>query len=144
MGLSEVFGVLGRLGKDPASGVHLRTGCSEDALRELQAGAKQHLGAEVPESYVLLLRMTNGVQINGADFKTAEHLVLENLDVPRPEVIVLGNDGNVAEYVFDKRDGRFHTINMGFPDEKFATFDTFEDMLSAVLEERRFVHGRPE
>jgi len=88
--------------------------------------------------------MTNGVQINGADFKTAEGLVLENLDVPRPEVIVLGNDGNVAEYVFDKRDGRFHTINMGFPDEKFATFDTFEDMLSAVLEERRFVHGRPE
>jgi len=83
MGLSEVFGVLGRLGKDPANGVHLRTGCSEDALRELQAGAKQHLGAEVPESYVLLLRMTNGVQINGADFKTAEHLVLENLDVPR-------------------------------------------------------------
>ena len=60
------------------------------------------------------------------------------------QVIVLGNDGNVAEYVFDKRDGRFHTINMGFPDEKFATFDTFEDMLSAVLEERRFVHGRPE
>ena len=52
---SEVFGVLARLAKDPASGVHLRPGSSEDVLRDLQAGARQHLGAEVPESFVRLL-----------------------------------------------------------------------------------------
>jgi len=59
--------VLVRLGKDPASGIYLNPGCSEEALRELQAGVRQHLGEEVPESYVRLLTLTNGVQINGAE-----------------------------------------------------------------------------
>ena len=131
--------VLARLGMKPGSGVHLNRGCSEDALRELQAGARKHLGEEVPESYVCLLRLTNGMFINGADFKRAEHLVLENLDMTLPEVIVLGNSGNVAQYVFDKRDRRFHIINLGFPDEKFASFETFEDMLSTVLVEQQVV-----
>jgi len=65
------------------------------------------------------------------------NLVSENLDVPRPEIVVLGNDGNMAEYVFDKRDRRFHTINMGLPDERFASFDTFEAMLLAVMAEQQ-------
>ncbi len=55
-----------------------------------------------------LLRLTNGAQINGAFFKEAENLVLENLDVPRAHVIVLGNAGNVDEYLFDTRDRHFH------------------------------------
>jgi hypothetical protein len=134
---SDVFDILSRIGTNPRSGVHLEPGCTEDALRKLQSDARQHLGLEVPASYLRMLRLTDGVQINGASFKKAEHLVLENLDVPRPEIIVLGSSGNVAEYVFDKRDGRFHTINMGFPDERFASFQTFEEMLSMVMREQQ-------
>jgi hypothetical protein len=134
---SDVFEIVGHLGKDPRSGVYVKRGCGEDALRKLQAAARQHLGEEVPESYIRLLRLTNGLQINGAYFKEAENLVLENLDVTHPEIIVLGNSGNVVEYVFDKRDRRFHTINMGFPDERFASFQTFEEMLSTVLTEQQ-------
>jgi hypothetical protein len=90
-----------------------------------------------PESYVRLLRLSNGMQINGAYFKEAENLVLENLDVPHPEIIVLGHEGNMAEYVFDRRDRRFHTINMGFPDESLASFESFEEMLLTVFREQQ-------
>ena len=43
----------------------------------------------------------------------------------------------LVEYVFDKRDRRFHTITMGFPDERQASFQTFEEMLSTVLREQQ-------
>jgi hypothetical protein len=43
---------------------------------------------------------------------------------------------NNAELVFDRRDRKFHTINMGFPDERFATFGTFEELLLTILREQ--------
>jgi hypothetical protein len=128
---------LARLGADPMSGVHLRPGCGSTAIRQLQAAAKRDLGEEVPAAFVRLLRLTNGVQINGTYFKEAENLVSENLDVDLAGVIILGNDGSTAQYVFDKRDRQFHTINMGFPDERFASYPTFEDLLLAVLREQQ-------
>jgi hypothetical protein len=85
---------------------------------------------------VRLLRLTNGAQINGAFFKEAENLVLENLDVPRPDVIVLGNAGNVDEYVFDTRDRHFHIVTFGFEDERAASFRTFEELLLRVFRDQ--------
>jgi hypothetical protein len=124
-----VYETMARLGADPERAVYLRPGASEAAIRNLQRDARQGLGEEVPESFVRLLRLTNGAQINGAFFKEAENLVLENLDVPRPGVIVLGNAGNVDEYLFDRRDRRFHVVNFGFADERLASFQTFEELL---------------
>lgn len=142
----DALKLLSELGADPENAVYLRPGASEEAIRTLQVVARKHLGEEVPEAYVRLLRLSNGMQINGAFFKEAENLVLENLDVPRPEIIVLGNEGNMAEYVFDKRDERFHIINMGFPDERFDSFETFEEMLLTVFREQQVVDepGGPE
>ncbi len=134
---------LRRRGADDTSGVYLRRGCDDEAIADMQAAAATHLGEAVPESYVRLLRLTNGVQINGAYFKEAENLVLENLDVPRPEIIVLGNEGNMAEYVYDRRDRQFHTINMGHSDERFASFATFDEMLLLVMKEQDVLEPRP-
>jgi hypothetical protein len=39
--------------------------------------------------------------------------------------------------VFDRRDRRFHEINMGYPDERMASFDTFEELLWAVFDEEQ-------
>jgi hypothetical protein len=103
----------------------------------MQAAARRELETPVPDGYLTLLRITDGVQINGAYFKEAENLVPENLDVHHPEIIVLGNDGSMAQYVFDKRDNLFHTINMGFPDERFESFDSFEALLLAVMTEQQ-------
>jgi hypothetical protein len=133
----SVHDTLARLGADPERAVYLRPGAREAAIRTLQHDARTKLGAEVPESFVRLLKLTNGAQINGAFFKEAENLVLENLDVPRPDVIVLGNAGNVDEYVFDKRDRRFHVVNFGFEDERTASFQTFEELLLSVFRDQQ-------
>jgi hypothetical protein len=135
--LMDVLETLARLGADSANAVYLQAAATETAIESLQSDARRDLGEAVPQSYVRLLRLTNGVQINGAYFKKAEHLVLENLDVPRPETIVLGNSGNVVEYVFDRRDRGFHIINMGYPDEQLESFATFEELLQRVFEEQQ-------
>jgi len=132
---ADALPTLARLGAEGA--VYLAPKASEAAIRRMQAAAKRDLGEPVPPAYVALLRIANGVQIQGAFFKEAENLVPENLDVNHPEIIVLGNDGNMAYYVFDKRDRRFHTINLGFPDERFESYDSFEEMLIGVLKEQQ-------
>jgi hypothetical protein len=119
--------------------VYLKPPAAENALDQMQAAARQNLGKPVPQAYVALLRVTNGVQINGAFFKSAEDLVPDNLDAERAEIIVLGTEGNVAEFVFGRGDRQFHTINMGFPDERLETFDSFADMLAMVLREQQLL-----
>jgi hypothetical protein len=116
--------------------VSLAPRATELAIRQMQAAAKRDLQEPVPDAYVALLRIANGIQIQGAFFKEAENLVPENLDINHPEIIVLGNSGNMAYYVFDKRDKRFHTINLGFPDERFESYDSFEEMLIGVMKEQ--------
>lgn len=135
----DPFSLLAWLGGNPRSGVYLRPPCDEATLEHLQTAARRDLDEEVPQSFLRLLRITNGVQINGAYFKEAEILVPENLDLSWPEVIVLGTEGNMVQYVFDRRDREYHTINMGFPDERFASFTTFDAMLLAVLQEQQVI-----
>jgi hypothetical protein len=127
---------LKRRGGDKTSGVFLESGAGATAIREMQADAKRDLGEPVPEEYVEFLKLTNGAQLNGAYFKSAENLVAENLDVPRSEIIVLGNEGNMVEFVFDRRDEKFHTIAMGFHDDIRSSFDSFQDMLLTVMKEQ--------
>lgn len=131
---TDVFPTLIRLGANGS--VYLPPKASEAAIRRMQEAAKRDLGEPVPDSYVALLKISNGIAIQGACFKEAENLVPENLDLDHKEVIVLGNDGNMAYYVFDKRDRRFHTINLGYPDERFESYDSLEDMLIGVLKEQ--------
>jgi Gamma-glutamyl cyclotransferase, AIG2-like len=133
---SGLYDTLARLGADPERAVYLRPGAGEAAILNLQRAARTRLGEQVPESFVRLLRLTNGAQINGAFFKEAENLVLENLDVPRPDLIVLGNAGNVDEYVFDTRDRHFHIVTFGFEDERVASFRTFEELLLRVFRDQ--------
>ena len=132
----SVYDTLARLGADPGRAVYLRPPAGEAAILNLQREARTKLGEEVPESFVRLLRLSNGAQINGAFFKEAEKLVLENLDVPRRGVIVLGNAGNVDEYVFDTRDRQFHIVTFGFEAERVASFRTFEELLSRVFRDQ--------
>jgi len=72
---------------------------------------------------------TSGVDLD----EPADEDALEKLDVPRPEIIVPGDQRNTVQNDFVRRDRRFHRINMGFPDEPFESFDTFEELLLAVM-----------
>ena len=135
----DPFEILVRLGSDSIRGIYLKPGCDDIMIDRLQSEAIKKLGEEIPPAYIRLLKITNGVQINNAYFKEAEHLVPENLDVPRPQIIVLGNEGNVAECVFDRRDRRFHVINMGYLDERHASFRTFEELLLEVMKSEQVI-----
>lgn len=138
---ADILQTVVRLGHDPLSGVYIQPAADEEAVHRMQIAAQQELGEPVPEGYAELLRVTNGVQINGVYFKSAVNMVPENVCVFRPEILVLGTEGNVAEFVFDRRDRRFHTINIGFPDERFASFDSFAEMLAAVLHEQQVLYA---
>lgn len=129
----ELNQLLAALRERPPEDVYLNEPADDDALARMQADAMRHLGRAVPGEYELLLRVTNGVQINGAYFKSAEDLVPENIDVAMPEIIVLGNRGNIDHLVYDHRDQRYATINMGFRDERFAVFERFADLLVEVM-----------
>lgn len=135
MNLSILQTVLA-LADQPASGVYTDPPASEPALRAMQAAARGRLGEPVPDQYVALLRLTNGLWVENTVFKSAAHLVPENLDVLRPEVIALGHEGNTAEFVFDRRDRRYHIIIPGHVNERFASFDRLDDLLARVLEEQ--------
>ncbi len=131
------FETLQRIGSQRALGVFLRPPASAAAIRQMQADAQEAWGEPVLEEYLVLLRITNGVQINGAYFKEAENLVLENRDVFDPQIIVLGNSGSVDWYVFDRQDRQFHITTMGSPNDRFDTFRSFAELLNAVLIQQR-------
>src|SRR5258706_13598790 len=103
----------------------------------MQAGGVRELGCQVPEAFVRLVRLSNGLQINNAYLKKAEHLVPDNLDSQYRHAIILGDAGNVDEYIYDMQDHQFHTAPMGFPDERYATFLTLEDMILAILQQQQ-------
>ena len=123
-------------------GVCLEPPAPRAAVRRMQEAAVRDLGVPVPDSFAALLLLSNGASFNGAVFKTAERLVFENLAEPRPGVVVLGrwhrHADRIYEFVFDPRDGRFHTISEGNPDGRLESFETFESLLVAVVEGREF------
>jgi hypothetical protein len=127
------------LGGDPSSGVYLNQPAREAVIRDMQVEAVRDLGGTVPDGYLRLLRATDGVQIDNGSFKTTGGLVAENLDLDHPGVIVIGNSGNNAWFIYDTRDSRFHITNFGFPDERFKSFDTFDAMLLEVMREQGVV-----
>lgn len=75
----DAFPTLVRLGAEGA--VYLAPQVSEPAIEQMQVAAKRDLGEPIPDAYVALLRIANGIQIQGAYFKEAENLVPENLDI---------------------------------------------------------------
>lgn len=133
----DAFTALQRLGA--AGDVFIEKPASPRAIQVMQRDAKRDLNMSVPEAYAAFLKITNGVQIENSYFKEAENLVAENLDLAYPDVMVLGTDGNMAYYVFDHRDGRFHTVNLGDPNDpsqRFESYETFEQMLLGVMKEQ--------
>lgn len=134
--VADPFKLIIRLG-EARRGVYVKPPADEAALRKLEIDSKRELGEQVPAEYVEMLRLSNGFQINCAYFMSAEDIVPLNLDVLYEEIIRLGNAGSLADFVFDKRDRRFHTINLGFPDERFSSYDTFKEMLAAVMKEQQ-------
>lgn len=123
---------------DPFYKDYLNSGASNTEIKKLQSAAKQKLGIAIPESFIRLLKISNGIQIDGVFFKKAENLIAENLDLESREVVVLGNSGNVEAYIFERRDRKFYTVNIFDFDEKLESYATFEAMLLAIIQKQMF------
>ena len=65
-------------------------------------------------------------------------MIAENLDFESPDVIVIGNSGNVEAYIFARRDGKFYAVNIFNFDERFESYATFEAMLATIIQEQMF------
>jgi hypothetical protein len=135
--IQQPFETLKRLGSQPTLGVYLRLPASADAIQQMQRDAREIWGEPIPEEYEILLRISDGVQIEGAYFKQAANLVPENQDVFDPQIVVLGNSGNVEWYVFDRQDRQFHITTMGCPNERFGSFQSFAELLTAVFSQQQ-------
>lgn len=134
----DVFEIIDSWRNDPFYKDYLNPGCSDTKIEKLQSAAKKEFGVAIPESFIRLLKISNGIQINGVFFKQAENLIAENSDFGSSEVIILGNSGNVEAYIFEQRDKKFYAVNIFNFDERFESYATFEAMLLAIIQKQIF------
>lgn len=136
---ANIVSTLMRLSADRENRVYLNPPAGAAAVRRLREASARDLGLPVPDALAALLLMSNGLDINYVSFLDAQRLVPENLTTPRPGVLVigcsLGNPEHPTEFVFDPRTNQFHEVPAGNPDARLTSFDTFEELLVAVLSE---------
>ena len=134
--LPNAFALLSALSREPLSAIYLKPGCDEIVIDRLQQSARLSLGGDIPEGFIRMLRFTNGLQVDSSHFTNASMLVAENLEIAySPQIILLGNRGNVDDYIFDRKDRQYHVSSLGYPQERWASFPSFEELLLSILDE---------
>lgn len=128
---------LTQLEKDDAS-VYFSTPCTEAEITLSLEQSQVLLGHNLPESYVELLRMSNGVQINNAVIESASAVIELNtaLRATNPEYagyLVLGYQGNMEHYVFNHAKKAFQTVNFFSVGDVFETYASFNELLSGIV-----------
>ncbi len=119
-------------------GVYLKPPLPEDELNEAAETIRGELGLTIPEDYLRLLRVTDGIETqcgylsplreineqnavlwfmeskSGANAQGHVEIRYEPLRAPRtPTYLWLGYDGNSAEQVFDLETGEFRQLLLG-------------------------------
>jgi hypothetical protein len=124
-----------------ARGVYLTPPLLEDELRAAARAIRDELGLPIPDEYMKLLRVTDGISTqrgylsalqeigeqnaviwfmqskSGANAQGDFEIRYEPLETPRtPTYIWLGYDGNSAEQVIDLATGEFRQLVLGGTD----------------------------
>ena len=133
----DVFNTISRLAAAENNGVYLRPACSGEILKELQIAAHRSIGESFPGAVISLFALSDGCQINNAYFYKAQNL-LDALNRQCGGMFVPGDD-ETAYLMFDSEDRRFQIILEGATDEKFKSFDTFEELLLRVMKEQAVI-----
>jgi hypothetical protein len=125
--------------------------CSGQQIERLREQARTELGDEVPEAYLGFLRLTNGLDWNGANFfatettqtrghrpGTIEGLVPANLGYRDVEdmrdFLVFGSSG-MELYVYDKKN-RDYRIQDSVSMDTYETYADFDSLVTEVLRSR--------
>ena len=118
-------------------GVYVKPPLPEDELNKTAETIRSELGLTIPEDYLRLLRITNGIETQSGYLSPLQEIGEQNaalwfmqpksganrghfeiryepLRVPRtPTYLWLGYDGNSAEQVFDLATGEFRQLLLG-------------------------------
>lgn len=125
--------------------------CSEQQIERLREQSRTELGDEVPEPYLDFLRLTNGLDWNGAQFfaaettqigghrpGTIEGFVPANLGYRDVEemrnFLVLGSSG-MDTYVYDKKN-RDYRVQDSVSMDTYETYADFGSLMTEVLRSR--------
>lgn len=128
---------LAQLEKDDA-GVYFSAPCTEAEIALSVEQSQALLGHNLPEGYVELLRMSNGVQIDNAVIESASAVIELNTELraTNPEYagyLVLGYQGNMEHYVFNHSKTTFQTVNFFSVGDVFETYASFNELLSGIV-----------
>lgn len=114
-------------------GVYQNDGATERDLSAIQVSAAENLALALPEDYLRFLRQSNGMQIENVSFEGTDTLIDHNLAVGYCDMIAVGHDGNVVEYLFKGAQKRYFAVAFGHPEEVIASFDNFENVVAYVI-----------
>ena len=120
-------------------GVYLKPPLPEYELNETAEAIREELGLTIPDEYMRLLRITDGIDTqcgylsslqaigehnaiiwfmqskSGANAEGFFEIRYEPLETPRtPTYIWLGYEGNQSEHIYDLAAGEFHRRGLGY------------------------------
>ena len=143
-------------------GVHPRPPCSPAAMKELVNGARAEFAFEVPDDYVRLLRLTDGLQTQSGYIHGAEAFLEYNSDhwcrdittsqkgdvltvrfdakapsdrIP-PAFALIGDEGNMEWFVYMLQPPEYRVTTMGFADEVHERFQGLGELLLRLAKTR--------
>jgi hypothetical protein len=131
--------------------------CGADAIEALRKRAKSELGADVPEDYLSLLRIANGVDWNGLSIYAAEKtpiagrkergkeerfifgFVDQNLHwreyAPAKNYLVFGESGD-STYLYNTAKSEYQERDRA-SDSLVDTYPTFEDLITEAVNQHK-------
>jgi hypothetical protein len=138
--IPEIMTILAKLAQLERNdaGVYFSTPCSEAEIALTREQSQVLLGHNLPEGYIELLRMSNGVQINNAVIESASAVIELNTELRATNqeyvgYLVLGYQGNMEHYVFNHARKTFQTVNFFSVGEVFETYVSFNELLSGII-----------
>ena len=119
------------------AGVYFSTPCTENEIALTCEQSQIRFGQNLPEDYIELLRISNGIQINNAVIESANLLIESNseLRASNPEYVdylVFGYQGNMEHYVLNHAKKAFQTVNFFSVTDVFASYASFDELLSSI------------
>lgn len=121
--------ILKKISNDIRSyGGQLQSPAADDEIMNLQMQSKNELGINLPDEYLDLLRITNGIDYNGTVFYATDRSLIVGYDDRYIEGIVSANmfARDVEEmkdyFIFGESDDLLHVLNL--PGRKYQTIES--------------------
>ena len=126
----------------------LNDGITDKELEALISGVEKELQVSLPEAYIDVLKLINGLEFNGYILYGADKELLENIPNQRINGLIDNNkvwydnewekkylflgDSSISWYAYDVESGSYFELDKPSGDE-MQEFSCFEEMLEKIL-----------